>query len=131
MTGFRTGAFRWLCSRDGCYNDNLPSWDWMMGAFPRSIRPTDIDGMVEVNGRFLFIEQKRAGAQIPHGQSLALKRLTAASPLVTVLILWETDDDDKLKCMAIQDGCEGTLTVMTKLEIARRMGTWARQEAAA
>lgn len=71
-------------------------WDWdaagYSSAFPRKISPTDIDGMVEVGGRFLFIEQKEyhpdmgAPMFMPKGQRMALERL-AALPKVTVLYI--------------------------------------------
>jgi hypothetical protein len=87
MTGFRwAGEFRYSCVDRGCYHNSLPDWSWMRGLFPRNIRPTDVDGMVEVNGYFLFIEQKGAHAHFTEGQRLAFRRL-AYSPAITVLII--------------------------------------------
>jgi hypothetical protein len=76
MTGYRSKHFRHDCSAEDCYVQQLPLWDDLIECFPRGIRPTDIDGMVEINGHFLFLEEKRQGA-IPHdGQRMALKKLS-------------------------------------------------------
>lgn len=85
MTGYSSRFVRHSCAERGCYYAQLPCWDDLIGCFPRNIRPTDIDGMVEINGHFLFIEEKRAGVAPDEGQRRALRRLsTALSPLVTV-----------------------------------------------
>lgn len=75
---------RHRCSRDGCYLSQLPSWDAYIECLPRKIRPTDVDGMVEINGRFLFMEEKQAGKGPEVGQRTALRRL-ADLPGVTVI----------------------------------------------
>lgn len=79
MTGFRHKSFRHKCTDKGCYIDSLPSWDFLDGAFPRGIIPTDIDGMVEVNGHVLFLEEKRAGTSIKSGQLSAFRALSLLS----------------------------------------------------
>lgn len=44
-----------------------------------NITPTDIDGLIEYQNRlFVFIEAKYMGANLPHGQRLALERLCDA-----------------------------------------------------
>lgn len=47
-------------------NDNR--WDFLAGALPHGICPTDIDLMFERRGHFLILEGKRAGAQFTTGQ---------------------------------------------------------------
>ena len=65
--------------------DNLVPWDKLRGAFGRgSIRPTDIDGMVERKNSFLFFEGKKEGTDLPLGQKIALENL-AKTPRVTVI----------------------------------------------
>ena len=95
MTGFRSRDLRHVCSDATCYLDLLPWWDDIVDCFdspnkPRHqrIRPTDVDGMVEINGRFLFLEEKGAGVPIPAGQGLAYRRLAnLGEGLVTVKFL--------------------------------------------
>ena len=63
-------------------------WDWRFldQAFDRDIRVGDIDGFVEAAGKFLFIEGKRAGTDLPRGQYDALARLSRI-PVIDVIIL--------------------------------------------
>lgn len=84
MTGYRSSFFRHQCAALGCYVDSLPCWDEMIQLFPRKIRPTDVDGFVEINGQFLFLEEKVRGASPHEGQRRALK-LLATLPGVTVV----------------------------------------------
>jgi len=71
----------------------------MRGCFPRAkIMPTDVDGMVEVNHHFLFIEQKGRLAHLPEPQRQAYKRL-AEERNKTVLWLRETEHDDRFEVL--------------------------------
>lgn len=83
MTGYRSTFFRHKCASSGCYVDSLPCWDDLIECFPRKIRPTDVDGFVEINGNFLFLEEKQKGAGPDEGQRRAMK-LLASLPGVTV-----------------------------------------------
>lgn len=47
-------------------NDNR--WDFLSGALPHGICPTDIDLMYERRGHFLVLEGKREGANFKAGQ---------------------------------------------------------------
>lgn len=55
------------------------TYGWLKGAFPRGILPTDIDGLVEINGHFLLMEFKHEDAlrtgRVPKGQYFMLARL--------------------------------------------------------
>lgn len=86
MTGYRSSFFRHDCSKRGCYVDQLPSWNDLIEAFPRGIRPTDVDGMVEINGHVLFMEEKSEGKSLEPGQKYALDAL-ASRPGITVLCM--------------------------------------------
>lgn len=90
MTGYRSKFFRHSCEGSGCFYQTLPSWDEFIEQFPRNIRPTDVDGLVEINDSFLFLEQKGKGVPLQTGQFLAFKRL-ASRPRVTVVIFRPAD----------------------------------------
>ena len=65
-------------------------WDWgcLDGCFGETkIKPTDIDGFVERNGRFLIFETKKPNADIPMGQQITFDRLIELG-VVTVVIIW-------------------------------------------
>lgn len=72
-------------------------YNWLKGAFPRGILPTDIDGEVEVNGNFLRFEFKHENAALngylPKGQACALQRLVQHAPF-TVLLIATNDEGD-------------------------------------
>jgi len=70
-------------------------WNWgiLDGCFGKTkIKPTDLDGMVERNGRFLVIETKRPRVQVPDGQMRTFRELVATG-VFTIIILWGHQDD--------------------------------------
>lgn len=73
-----------LRSRDA-YRD--AAWDWSVlnGCFGNGIKPSDIDGMVERHGYFLFLEAKPIGGRMSGGQQIALRQLSR-KPLVSVVV---------------------------------------------
>lgn len=82
--GFR--PIRWDCARDGCFNEKCRArFDELYDALPSKISFTDLDGIVEVNGRFLVIEWKHS-RHIPQGQLILFQQL-AALPQFTVIVL--------------------------------------------
>lgn len=71
------------------FTAKLWPWDWLNECFSGGIRPTDVDGMVERNGHFLFLEGKTSGQSIPKGQEIALKKLSLAlADKVLILVLF-------------------------------------------
>lgn len=86
------------CTRRGCYRSKLPSWDRINDALPPKIRLTDIDGMVEVGGRFVFVEHKWAHGRtndgdVPEGQRRALCALSRLPGVLVVILMSPTPDD--------------------------------------
>ena len=124
MTGFKSDALRHECATVGCYIERLPSWEWMRGCFPRDIFPTDIDGMVEIAGRVLFVEQKGVGVPLLQGQRIALKRL-ASKDGVTVLYLREIADTTDLEALVIGDGEPQGFQRKTLDELRAWLAAWA------
>lgn len=122
VTGFRHSTFRHRCPENGCYIDQLPSWDYFDGCFPRSIIPTDIDGMVEINGNFLFLEEKRAGACPPQGQLTALRRLSKLDRVHVAMLRPGTVSEMQL--LVLRDGCGSGWTDVTREEIRWFLAQW-------
>lgn len=85
MTGFRHSSFRHRCESNGCYIEALPWWNDIAECFPRGIIPTDIDGMVEIGGHILFLEEKSIGKHIDEGQRKALKALSSKDNVTVVV----------------------------------------------
>jgi hypothetical protein len=69
-------------------------WDWKIldGCFPRGIRPTDIDGWVELCGYFLVLEGKGPGVPVPEGQRRAFNRMHRWNQIIpglfTIIVIW-------------------------------------------
>jgi hypothetical protein len=64
-------------------------WDWAIldGCFGATkIKPTDIDGAIERNGKYLFIETKQPTAGIPQGQGMFYEGQVLAGN--SVLFVW-------------------------------------------
>ena len=102
MTGYRSTFFRHECRVRGCYVEQLPSWDHYIRAFPRNIRPTDVDGLVEVNGHILVLEEKCVGKGPDEGQRRALQRL-ASLPNVRVVFFRPIGTEGGLETLTFPD----------------------------
>jgi hypothetical protein len=63
-------------------------WDWafLNPCFKRGIQVMDIDGFVEVKGRFLVLESKPIGGALSGGQAEALNKLAFTKGFVVVII---------------------------------------------
>jgi hypothetical protein len=124
MTGYRSLFFRHDCKTQGCQIETLPYWDDFIAAFPRGIRPTDIDAMVEINGHFLFIEQKGAGVSLGNGQRRALAAL-AAQPNTTVLVMRPVSDTGSILEILMFPNPTGYQTV-PRASLINWLTAWAR-----
>lgn len=92
-------------------------WDWgflkAAGCFgDTKIEPTDIDGLTERKGNFLFIECKSPGVPLNMGQTILHKALLATG-VFTVIRLW---------------GNANTVNV-TEIEVLSPWGNMAKQKA--
>lgn len=79
---------RWDCNANGYYNKTLrPRIEEFASCFPGKISMSDVDGVVEIGGRFLFLEWKSKGGTVQGGQRIMFERLTSLSPRVTVIVV--------------------------------------------
>lgn len=64
-------------------------WDWRVldGCFGGKIKPSDIDGMVERNGHFLYLETKKPGVELTMGQEIAAKN-RVKDGVSTYVVIW-------------------------------------------
>lgn len=120
--GFLSRHFRHICLIDGCYLLTLTRWDWMFPAFPRGIIPTDVDGLVEIDGRFLLIEEKRLGAEPDRGQRLALERFSRLKPATVIYFRPGRDSELEAYLPGYTPGWKPT----TRERLVRLMRIWAR-----
>ena len=74
------------------FENSVWNWDCLGDVLPGKLTPSDIDGIIERNGKFLVIETKHARSKtIPKGQYITLKRLHDTG-LFTVLIVYGDKD---------------------------------------
>jgi len=70
------------------YIANLWDWGFLDGCFGHTrIKITDLDGLVERNRHFLFIEAKSPGKEVPLGQRILFDHLIE-NEANTVLVIW-------------------------------------------
>lgn len=86
MTGGGYNPLRWKCDERGCFNKKKrPKIEVFHDCFPGRVNFGDVDGIVELNGQFLWLEWKEPGAPLPTAQRIMYER---APPQFTVLIIW-------------------------------------------
>lgn len=101
MTGYRSSYFRWNCKDRDCYYESLPDWDDLIECFPGAIRPTDVDGMVEIKDSVLFLEEKNAGVSPHEGQRRALLSLSARPDITTLFFRPSLRVPTDLECLVL------------------------------
>ncbi len=98
--------------------------------FPRGIRFGDVDGMVEINNHFLFIECKSGNQEIPRGQWMSLVRL-ARQPRTSVWILWRDQETKRIthaQNMRVDaTGMPSRRVSVTNELVIERMKAWAER----
>lgn len=74
-TGFN--PMRWNCDRDGCFNaKRRPKIEMFADCFRGRINFGDVDGLVELNGRFCLLEWKGLGGTVGRGQEISFVAFT-------------------------------------------------------
>lgn len=119
----------WDCGQRGCWNTKCrPNIEFFKGALPRKIAMTDIDGTVEVNGSFLFMEWKSYVGKIPTGQRIYFQRLTKISDKITAVIV--AGDAETMRVDSIQRIHGGKIDGWIDCdleELFERVGRWAHR----
>jgi len=77
---------RWDCVKQGCFNlEKRPKIEVFADCLPGKIAFTDVDGVVEINHNFLFLEWKDH-QDIGTGQRILFERLTKCCPATVFVI---------------------------------------------
>ncbi|KKM95369.1 hypothetical protein LCGC14_1188930 [marine sediment metagenome] len=82
------------------------AWDWSLlnGCFGDSkIRPSDIDGVIERKGHYLYLEAKPSRGHLGQGQRILLEGL-CKQPNNIVIVVW--GDNENPERMQIMQGGE-------------------------
>jgi hypothetical protein len=86
------------------------------------IKPTDVDGLVERNGWFLFLEAKGPKVPLKQGQKILLERL-AENPHVTVIVIWG-DKNNPEQIMLMNGKSEPKIRPCDTEELRRVVSEW-------
>jgi hypothetical protein len=120
---------KWDCDQSGCWNIRCrPKIQFFKGALPNKIAMTDIDGTVEVNGCFLFLEWKSHTGELPTGQRIYFERLTRVSEKMTAVIV--AGDPETMSVDAIKVIHGGTITEWMACDLEQlfeRVKRWAEK----
>lgn len=102
-------------------------WDWSPydRCFPRGSRIMDIDGMVELNRSFHFIETKAINVSIPAGQLLALRRLSQLPQSHVTVIYGDANQPEAMQ--QISNGRVGKIITCNNGQLTHYLMRWAAQ----
>ena len=121
---------RWQCSQHGCYNDKLRlKFGVFKDCLPGKISFTDIDGTVEVNGYFLFIEWKSGmPSDLSAGQRIYLERLTRLSHRIkAVLAAGDAETMEVSHIRVIANGSVGQWEPIDIAGLKQRIRVWSNR----
>lgn len=90
--------------------------------FPRAITFSDIDGVVELEGHLLFLEAKRVGEVVPHGQA---KMYQALARVGTVFVKWLRPDGSVAAGCHVQENAEIAPLMVSEANVAEFFLEWA------
>ena len=127
------GRMRWDChpDKDGCYRRlGQPDLTLLDECFPGRIAMTDVDGLVEINGRFLFLEWKRQG-EVPAGQRIMFERLTRHPEFTVLVILGDPASMAAARYDVFQGGRRRGWRDCDLPEIKRHVRAWAERASSA
>lgn len=122
---------RWDCDAKGCFRKLCPKLGFFDDCFPGRIGMSDIDGVVEVRGRFLFLEWKSTGGVVTTGQRIMFEQITSLSSdkmKVTVIVVYGNPENMVVDAMQVFTG--GKARNMEKINIdvlKERIGAWAHR----
>lgn len=87
MAALGSNPMRWVCERDGCFNEQRrPKIEVFAACFPRRINFGDVDGLVELNGKFCLLEWKGDGGSVRTGQRISFQQFTMSFGNVVFIV---------------------------------------------
>lgn len=88
MSNDGSNPMRHDCVVKGCFNKKKrPKIERFAKCFPRKIAMSDIDGVVEQNGRFMFLEWKSHQGDLSYGQRTTFEKMTLVSGKFFVIVI--------------------------------------------
>lgn len=117
---------RWNCSDKGCFRQICPRLGAFDECFPGRIGMSDVDGIVEIAGRFLLLEWKAQGGSVQTGQRIMFERLTALSHKMTVIVVAGHPREMLIESVQVFHGGKAQAAETTDFEgLKARVKSWA------
>jgi hypothetical protein len=118
---------RWDCEKQGCFNRlKRPKIEAFAECFPGRINFGDVDGVVEINGHFLYLEWKAEEVPLKTGQRILIERRTLDG-LSTYLIVAGDAESMKVERYAVAwNGKIGAWEDATLDDVKARIKSWVR-----
>lgn len=129
VNGFN--PLRWKCEKDGCFNQKRrPKIEVFADCFPGRINFGDVDGLVEVRGKFCLLEWKGDGGSVNTGQHISFGRFTATKGNAVFVVHGEAESMQVLSHFVYWLGKRGVSHIggldLVKARIAK-WAEWARK----
>ena len=125
----QNNKMRWNCEKDGCFNAKCrPKIEVFANCFPGQICFGDMDAIVEINGNFLILEWKSYTTELPVGQQILFKRLTAKGRKTVVVVAHgnaETMEIDQIQVWS--DGRSSGWESCSLELLKTRISEWAKR----
>lgn len=122
---------RWKCNVDGCYRKLMPKLGALDDCSPGRIGMSDVDGIVEIAGRFLLLEWKSAGGDLTVGQRIMFERMTSgdADPMrFTVIVVRGHPRDMVVESVQVfSAGKAGAIEACDTSRLRERVRAWAKR----
>lgn len=118
------------CETGGCWNKQYrPNIEYFYHALPRKLTMSDIDGVAEVNGSFLFLEWKSHLGPLPTGQRILAERLTNLSQKIHYVVIQHEPGNPMAieNVMVVHRGRFGGWQPSTILDLNDRIAAWAKR----
>ena len=121
---------RWNCKEKGkCFRNLCPKLGAFDDCFPGKIGMSDVDGVVELGGRFLFLEWKSPGGSLTTGQRITFQNLTSLSPdPMKVQVILVSGDPETMDVFSVQVWSAGKAGDVVECDLEGlkdRMTAWA------
>ena len=117
---------RWDCITKGCFNvKRRPKIEIFSDCFPGRIGMGDVDGLVEINGRFLLLEWKTESTNLPTGQRILYERLTQKDGFAVIVVVGDAETMEVSQLCWFVQGRQTPWLNATMETVKQRIKGWA------
>ena len=121
----RGNPLRWDCETRGCFNLLArPKIEVFHDCFPRGINFGDVDGLVEVGGKFCMLEWKSPGGTVGVGQARSHAAFTRTPGNIVFVVEGDAETMAISRYSVVWNGRRRTAQEATLDELKGRIRKW-------